>query len=242
MIDVVYLTWNRHAYTARTWQALVANTDWSLVHSLRVYDDGSKDGTLRFLKQRLLDVPVPTTLVETTFKSPVRTMLHYLAHSGADFFAKLDNDIMVPPGWLERLASVMERNPGLDLLGMEAGMANGCTGFPWPPADPLALTPDAYTWVESSHIGGVGLMRVQAFRDRPALEPAGRFGFTEWQHLHQPVRGWIAPDLLSCDLSRVPVGPWPQLSWEYRLNAWERPWGTWDDMPSMYYDWWQEAA
>lgn len=243
MIDLLYLTWNRLGYTRKTFPLLLANTDWSLVSRLILYDDNSGDGTRRWLRAHLEEHAPPVQVVEVVtakLRSPVRTMLHYLASGPAEIFAKLDNDITVPPGWLERMVSVMDRYPALELLGMEAGMAQGAAGYPSPPPDPLALGTEAYTWADSTHIGGVGLMRSTAFTTRPPMRAYGRFGFTEWQHTHGPVRGWIAPDLLVCDLSRMPGQPWQHLSWTYVAHGWERPWPTQEGMDPVYWSWWPE--
>lgn len=234
-LDILYLTWNRRAFTERTLPALIANTDWGLVRRLIVYDDNSVDGTRRFVEPALREAGLDHALLVTReLRSPVRTMNHYLDGDPAERFVKLDNDIMVPPGWLERLLSVSDRFPQLELLGMEASMSE--TGVP--PADPLALPPEQYTWVESSHIGGVGLMRASAFLNRhPRPKPMGRFGFTEWQHTHRPVRGWIAPDLLVCDLSRCPGQPWEHLSWEHVSKGWQRSWPVQRDLSPVYWEW-----
>lgn len=245
-VDLMYLTWNRREYVEFALPMLIEHTNWSLVDTLWWYDDNSGDGTRRVVHQLLDDVPVLTVRsVTRELRSPVRTMNQWLAEqTGATVVGKIDSDIVVPPGWLDRMVSVMGRNPQLELLGMEAGMAQGAAGFPPPPADPLAVAPDEYTWVESTHIGGVGLMRVEAFTSRPPVKAYGRFGFTEWQHTYGPVRGWIAPDLLTCDLSKRPGQPWEHLSWQYVGKGWERPWPTQEGMDPVYWSWWpeQEAA
>ena len=248
MIDLVYLTWNRREYVEFALPHLVENTDWDLVRTFWWYDDNSADGTRRVVHQLLDGLPVPVVRsVTRELRSPVRTMLQFLAETERDaapVFAKLDSDIVVPPGWLERMCSVMDRNPWLELLGMEAGQAQGTAGFPPPSPDPLVLAPEQYTWVESSHIGGVGLMRRSAFTERPQIKAYGRFGFTEWQHTYKPTRGWIAPDLLTCDLSKRPGQPWEHLSWQYVAKGWERQWPTQEGMDPVYWAWWpdQEAA
>lgn len=244
MIDLLFLTWNRKGFTETTLPMLLANTDWSLVTRLLFYDDNSADGTRRLIQDTMETIrpPVPWELrVTPQLRSPVRTMQHYLDLDPAPMFAKIDNDIVVPPGWLPRMHDVMIRYPMLELLGMEAGMAQGAADYPPPPSDPLALTPGSYTFAASSHIGGVGLMRASAFLDRPRMKAMGRFGFTEWQHTLNPVRGWIAPDLLTCDLSKRPGQPWEHLSFVYVVRGWQRPWPTQHNMDTVYWDWWDRA-
>jgi hypothetical protein len=222
MIDVLFLAWNRLAYTGLTWDLLMRNTDWKLVSRLIVYDDGSTDGTLEFLREHLADAPVPAELRESDLRSPVAVMNHFFATATAPFTAKIDNDICVPPGWLKVLHDVMRRNPEVELLGAEAGQT--CL-----PTETIRL--GQYDWTPSSHIGGIGLMRTSAFRTRPRLAERGRFGFTEWQNRHNPTRGWVTPDLMIPQLDRVPIEPWASLSAAYVEAGWQRDW------PSMIEPW-----
>ena len=53
MLDIVYLAWNRLEFTRKTFETLVANTDWSKVARIIVYDDGSVDGTGDYLLHAL---------------------------------------------------------------------------------------------------------------------------------------------------------------------------------------------
>lgn len=237
-LDIIHLNWNRAEFSEASLGALLANTDWRMVREVILYDDSHRPLTeVRDAADRLSD-RVTCRVVHTNYRSPVRTMNDYLDQEVLpEAFVKLDSDIVVPPGWLQRMVSVMERNPALELLGMEAGMSGMR-----PPVKPKALRPEDYTWVESTHIGGVGLMRVDAFMDRPRMRPAGRYGFTEWQHrARQLVRGWIAPDLLVTDLSRIPLQPWAALSHTYLGKGWQRQWPQ-DKHDPLYWEWWTKEA
>jgi hypothetical protein len=239
MIDLLYLTWNRREFTKFSLQMLLDNTDWSKVRYLIVHDDGSDhDQDIPKLVQSMLaDPPVETKLHfrdwDCRFGSPPAVMNWYIDHYGdSERFAKIDSDIVVPPGWLNDMLAVVAAQPHLELLGMEAGR-NGPphhNGVPWD---------GVYRWKKASHIGGVGLMKTKSFRIRPRLvERAGRFGFTEWQHEYEPVRGWIDPDLLVAELSRVPLDPWASLTVKYQEQDWEREWPPYHPRWSYWWEWW----
>jgi hypothetical protein len=215
-VEILYLAWNRLDYTSVSWHLMVQNTDWRQVEKLTVYDDGSEDGTLEFLRDRVADFgSCDVELRETDLRSPVAVMNHFLAERRAPLFAKIDNDILLPLNWLQAMTSVMKRFPDVELLGMEAGRTRL-------PAD--HMRPKDYEAEEASHIGGVGLMRTEAFTSRAKMPERGRFGFTEWQWRHEPKRAWIAPDLMVPQLDRVPIEPWRTIGEGYVEAGWQRDW------------------
>lgn len=229
-LDIVYVAWNRIEFTRASWMMLLENTNWDLVSRLYIHDDGSTDGTFRWLKQRIGDVPVETTFTIDALRSPPAVMNRYVAQSEADWFAKIDNDIIVPPGWLEAMQSVTDTNPEVELLGMEAGRGNS-RHADWD---------GIYRFEPGSHMGGVGLIRTETLARRTKMnEQSGRFGWTEWQHEYQPIRGWINPDLPVVSLDRVPFEPWLGLAANYVLREWSRPWGTYHERAD-YWDWWPD--
>lgn len=236
-VDVLYLAWNRREFTTATWSWMLAHTNWSLVDKLVVYDDGSEDGTLEFLREAVEDAPVKAEFRISNFGSPPGVMNHYIATSEAEWFAKIDNDIALPGGWLDALTYVVKRNgTRVELLGMEAGMVElaGRDGKEWD---------GRYDWVGSTHIGGVGLMSVEAFKRRPPIPYRGRMGFTEWQSRYGPHRGWIVPDIHCPQLDRVPREPWMSLSEQYVANGWQREWPKYSEAwMAPYFDWLEEAA
>lgn len=229
-VDVIFLSHNRLEFTQQSFGMLLANTDWSLVRALHVYDDHSQDGTREWLYEAIHGCPAEYHLHETNLGSPVLTMNQYVGSTDSEFFAKIDNDIVVPPGWLNALLDVMRRNRHIDALGMEAGR--------------MGIPPDTefdYGYEPCSHIGGVGLIRTAALGRRPRMRADGRFGWTEFQSQYHLGRAWITPDLMVCSLDQVPREPWRTHARLYVDAGWSRPWQEYHERwMAPYWDWWME--
>lgn len=222
MIDIIYPTFNRLEFTKESMKAMIANTDWAQVHKLVIYDDGSTDGTREYLKA--VKYPVKTEFVFSKLGGPVAITNHYLKSKPADIFAKIDNDTMLPPYWLNECLKIMAANNKLDLLGIESFF-------------PVAAGRVERGLVDAKHIGGIGLMRSRCFKSLP--QPKGRLGFTEWQHKNERVaRAWINPSLPVFLLDRIHFEPWSKLSLEYVIKGWQRKWAPYDDSRSALWQWW----
>lgn len=216
-IGLLYVTWNRREFTEFSFEQLLANTDWDLVRNLVVYDDYSTDGTLDFLRDAIHDVPVPVSLHVGGYRSPVAIMNRYLPLDDSELFAKIDSDIVVPPGWLNDMEAVMDASPEISLLGMQGGFLRRRG------PDPVPGGTGGHGYEAAAHIGGVGLMRREAFTSRPRMGNSGRFGFTYWQEHHEPGCAWIDPDLHVTCLDQIPFEPWRSLSASYITKGWQRP-------------------
>lgn len=219
-VDILFLAWNRLRFTRFSISALLHNTNWAKVRSLWLYDDGSEDGTLELMKT--VKAPCATTLVQTKLHSPVAIMNDFLQRAKPEVFAKIDNDVVVPPLWLEECTVLMKADLKVDILGIE-------------PMHEVVAGPVKRECIGTRWIGGIGLMRSRVFTSLPV--PNGRFGFTTWQKRHADVaKMWIKPALPVILLNRVPVDPWCTLSAEYGQKGWQRPWipysvndwGLWD--------------
>lgn len=244
MIDVLYVAYNRLAYTRESFTALLRNTDWSEVESLYVFDDASTDGTAEWLEAAVLDHADGGVLADTYYRmswarkgGPVAAMNWYLDErrdsedATTEMFAKVDNDFVVCPGWLREMIRQMTLHPELDLLGTEPFVG-----------DPTPAPYGDRTITTARHIGGKGLIRLRAFRQcRPSPGGFNGYqGFTQWQEQHEQVsKAWITPDLLCFGLDQMREGPYRDLAPVYAGLDWMRMWPVYggDD----HYSWWKPA-
>jgi hypothetical protein len=244
LIDVLYVAFNRFAYTVESFSALVENTDWRHVRTLFVHDDNSSDGTADWLVQATDRLAAAGAVQDVVYDGrrvggPVATMNWYLDHplarrDDADAFAKVDNDFVVCPGWLNELLAVLGRSPDLDILGTEPFLGD--------PTLPPLKERNAQT---ARHIGGKGVIRHRAFRYCRATPGGwnGYQGFTQWQHNHPEItKAWIVPDLPCFGLDQLPLEPWRTLANEYAEKGWQRKWPEYSTRATDYWSWWTPAA
>lgn len=236
MIDLLYVAFNRLAFTRETIVALLEHTDWSEVASFFILDDGSTDGAAEYLRAIAeTEMPLISDTVNVVFHGdrfggPVAAMNYYLDHASPDvqMFAKIDNDMVVAPGWLNDLLRTMTLNPGLDVLGMEPFVGDA-TACPFP----REITP-------ARHVGGKGLIRSRAF-GKCRMVPGGHNGyqgFTQWQEAHEHItKAWVTPDLLSFGIDQIPVEPWRSLAEKYAELGWQRLWPVYGG--PAHYEWWE---
>jgi glycosyl transferase family 2 len=226
MVEILFCTHNRLAFTQKTLELLIANTNWDLVDGLHLYDDHSTDGTSEYLRERLTSLAgsktlgCPAKLVCQRFGGPVAIMKRFIQDVQPDLFAKIDNDTAVPPYWLDVCVDVMVRRPELELLGIEAAFARPAVG-----ATLDCRSPRGYD--NAIHIGGIGLMRGEQFVDNwPEPEGDKRFfGFTRWQEQRpQLTKGWLRPALPVAQLDQVPLEPWRSLTANYIARGYSRAW------------------
>lgn len=240
-VDIVYPASSRPEFTVASLCALARNTDWNLVRRMIVYTDGAL----------LMSATLPRKGVqidERKYGGPVAIMLKYLARDdAADIFAKIDNDVIVPPGWLNRALEVMEQHEELDLLGLEPPASR--TPAPWDrsrrrpaPEDLFPFDRSIPNYALCEAIGGVGLMRKSAFARRRPMVPHSIYGgFTDWQLRHPEVlKGWIVPPIALFLLDRLPIEPWASLSKRYIAEGAQRPWTNYDSSASPLWEWWDD--
>lgn len=231
MIDLLYVAHNRLAFTEATFPALLANTNWELVQKLHVLDDASTDGTFEFLSGQVSDFYYATGMkinrTSEVFGGPVRALNHAYAHAETDVLVKIDNDLLLCPGWLDALLAVLAKDARLDVLGFEAGFGEG-----------LAPADAERTSYEARHVGGIGAIRTRIFRGkRPrAHGQNGMFGWTDFMR-HHAVCGWLTPDLPCPLLDHLPFEPWVSLAAEYCARGWSRSWPTYPEVMAPYWEW-----
>lgn len=229
-IEVLYVSFNRLRYTVESFEALIANTNWGLVDRLLIHDDSSTDGTCEYLQDARSRVPVPVEMRRGWGPGPVKAMLWALENMRAPWWAKVDNDFVVCPGWLDELAAVLDASGEVDILGLEPFL-----GDPTPPPLP------GRGYRRAEHVGGKFLARRSAFQGRE-LTANGRFGFTAFQTRNEDlVKAWVEPDLPCFGLDQLPFEPWLSLTQEYLDAGWHRFWPAYAAESTGYWDWWVAA-
>lgn len=245
-IDIIFLAKNRLEFTKASFETFIKNTNWNLVHHLYIYDDGSKDGTREYLFKRFIGMSKTTIIEGYKFGGPASVTKDFVfkkSEGKTEIFAKIDNDVIVPPNWLDTCLSVMEDHESIDLLGIEPWMSRtphyvGGIQSKSPELD----GPHFDTWAPCDSIGGIGLMRCRAFLNHQDLSQHSIYGgFTEWQLRHRDiVKGWIRPALNLFLLDRMPVDPWRTYSREYIAKGWQRAWSNYS-LDNPFWNWWSPA-
>jgi hypothetical protein len=247
-VDIAYLAHGRIEFTIASLTNLIQTTPWNRVGSLQIYTDGEDF-------QPIVDrLPQVARLKPVTRRlgGPVAVLnmaVEVAEADGADFVAKIDNDTMVPPGWLDYCISAADIHK-VDLLGIEAwAMDPDPAIFPESIPDlvyPYGTTKGLYHCGvrPSRHVGGIGLFRTAAFANslpRPARD--GRYGFTEWQWENtQLVKAFLDPPLPVFLLDHLPFEPWVTLSRQYEAaGVQRRTWGVYPDSYSPLWQWWVGA-
>lgn len=233
LADIVFTSHNRLRYTAATLEALLRYTNWEdHAHRLIVVDDNSSDGTAEYLGARIENwngnrICYPEiTFLDRPTGGPTESLNRALDHCSADFVAKIDNDCIVCPGWLDHMHTVLHNNPVLDALGMEPGFG-----------DPVAPLDQPRYPLRARWIGGVFVARAWCFRQRPVMNDRW-FGMTSFWRKH--TTAWITPALPCFLLDHIGLEPWKSLAAEYIEKGWARPWESYFEAPEPYWSWWVE--
>jgi hypothetical protein len=237
-VDIAYLAHRRPEFTSVSLLNLLKNTPWHRVNALHIFTDGDEESANVV---RGLDLKPITRRIG----GPVAILNTAMEISTADYVCKIDNDTMVPPGWLDYCLGTAEFK-SIDLLGIEAWALDPDV-FPEPITElvhPYGVTKGLHGVRSSHHVGGIGLFRRSAFshsQPRPARD--GRYGFTEWQWENSHItKAFLNPPLPVFLLDHLPMEPWVALSRRYvESGAQRETWGVYPSECATLWQWWAGA-
>lgn len=189
--DLLMITWNRKDYVQRTLSNLLASSE-----DFRLYcwDNGSKDGAAElvasFKDERIVE----------RHACPVNVMQGYptqwfMERSKSSIVGKVDDDTLVPDGWIARIGNAVSECPELGMVG--------CWTF-WPEdfernkahAEKKILTIGQHQILQSASIGGTAfLVRKELVQNYMITNGPGRgFPIDRLQMTRDGlISGWIYP-------------------------------------------------
>jgi len=122
LTSIIILTWNALEYTRECLDYLSRFTPEP--HEVIVIDNGSKDGTVDFLKTK--------KGIKCIFNSENRGFAagvnQGIKIARGEYFLLLNNDVLVMPFWLRNLINCLEDHPARGLVGPRSNFAGGPQG------------------------------------------------------------------------------------------------------------------
>jgi glycosyltransferase involved in cell wall biosynthesis len=112
-VDLLLVTRNRRSYLGKMLTNLLADP---APFRLFLWDNGSRDGSAEFIAG-LKDRRVAEKYFAGDDRGQREPFLWFLDRSGGALVGKLDDDILAPPGWIERIAELLRREARFGLLG-----------------------------------------------------------------------------------------------------------------------------
>ena len=109
-VAIIYITYNRLYYTKKTLLPLLNSSKNKF--KLYIVDNGSNDGTTKFLNQ--LEHPnIEQIIYNNKNLGLVKPTKKFWDETDAELVGKIDNDILVPPNWIENLVDAHKAIPNL---------------------------------------------------------------------------------------------------------------------------------
>lgn len=115
MIDLVFITYNRLAYTKLALASVLAEPAEEF--SLTIWDNASTDGTVKYLKNEVNDRRIADIVFSKENIGQAAAIDKIWSQSKANLLGKLDNDCILTPGWTRKLA---QAHADIDDLGVVA--------------------------------------------------------------------------------------------------------------------------
>ncbi len=111
-VELLLITWNRREYVEKTLPKLLEDpSDFRLYF----WDNGSSDGTADLINS-VDDPRVVKRHLNPENVGQTQPCLWFFETSTSDVIGKIDDDILLPPGWTERIAPMIRKEPKFGML------------------------------------------------------------------------------------------------------------------------------
>ncbi len=111
-VDLLLITWNRRHYLEKTIECLLSDpTEFNLY----CWDNGSEDGTQDIIAN-LDDPRVVERHMSRENVGQAPACFWFFERAQSDLIGKIDDDILLPEGWITQIAPMLRRHPEFGLL------------------------------------------------------------------------------------------------------------------------------
>lgn len=116
-IDVIIAVYNQLAYTKLAVESMLSNADASLVE-LTIVDNGSRPDVKAYFDSLRDSVPI-TYIRNASNLGPIKAINQGIKASHDDYVMVIHNDVIIlEKGWIEKILSVMEKDPAIGIAGL----------------------------------------------------------------------------------------------------------------------------
>lgn len=116
LVSVAVITFNNWPLTRMCLESVFARTEYPR-YEVIVVDNASADGTVEALREMAATRPGFRLIENRDNRGFAAANNQALAEARGDILCLLNNDTVVPPGWLSPLVRALRRDPGLGLVG-----------------------------------------------------------------------------------------------------------------------------
>ncbi|NIT55763.1 MAG: glycosyltransferase, partial [Aliifodinibius sp.] len=124
LVSIIILTYNQLSKTKECLQSIAQYTT-SIKHEVIVVDNGSRDGTVRYLKQWVTKQPYYHLIRNSKNKGFPAGNNQGIRKARGDYILLLNNDVVVTEDWLSGLVQAIERDNSLGLVGPMTNYISG---------------------------------------------------------------------------------------------------------------------
>ena len=124
LVSVITLTFNGLEYTRKFFHYLLKNTQENF--EVIVVDNGSTDGTKKYLRELKSRCSFIKVLENSENLGFAKGNNQGMAVARGRYFMVINNDVLVPKGWMERMVKPFEIDDSIGLVGC---LSNNASGF-----------------------------------------------------------------------------------------------------------------
>ena len=221
-VAILMFTYDRLEYTREALHTLMKNTRYPF--DLYIVDNYSTDGTREWLEKTRLKYPdrikdIRYNSCNEGLPGPTNDFWNRV---DSELIGKVDNDTLVPPGWLERLVAAHQKVPKLAVVG---GYHFRPEDFNDKDAQDKLYSENDIRILQDTHIGGCCYLMKKSIQQQFGLmkyNPAFKIhGWTEYQQMMSStgyIVGYLYP-LIQLDYMDDPRSKKCLINEKYRVYA-----------------------